>query len=89
MKKVRLIVRGLVQGVGYRYFCYKKAAKCGITGYAKNLNDGNVLVEAEGEQSVLYNFIEELKIGPSNANVSAVTIEEFPYENEFKEFKIY
>lgn len=37
MRAIRIIVKGLVQGVGFRYYCYKTAKEYGITGYAKNL----------------------------------------------------
>lgn len=87
--KVKIIIKGFVQGVGYRYYCYRKAVEYGITGYAKNLNDGQVEVSAEGEQSLIYDFIKELKIGNAGSKVNSVNIKELPFENEYEEFKIF
>lgn len=86
--RVKIKVTGLVQGVGYRYFCYRKAVEYKITGYVKNLFDGSVEVEAEGEKSLIKEFVDQLKIGPRNAHVKSVNVEELEYENKFPEFSI-
>ncbi len=49
VESLRFIVRGRVQGVGYRYFARKSAESLGLTGFARNLADGSVEVVAEGE----------------------------------------
>ncbi len=85
----KIIVNGLVQGVGYRYFCYKKSLQYGITGYAKNLFDGNVELEAEGDKNMITEFVKDLKTGPTNAYVKSVNVEMIPYENKYSDFKIY
>jgi len=87
--RYKLTVKGYVQGVGYRYFCHRKAAEYEIFGYAKNSADGSVELDIEGEKSLIAEFIKDLKIGPMNASVKAVITEEFPYENIYTEFKIY
>lgn len=74
--RVIIIVKGLVQGVGYRYFCYRKAQEYDITGYAKNLIDSSVEVLAEGNKNLVNDFIKELKTGPSNSFVKSVYVEE-------------
>ncbi|MEP7145737.1 MAG: acylphosphatase, partial [bacterium] len=61
----------------------------GIKGYAKNLVNGNVEVLAEGEQHLIFDYVKELKIGPSDSKVTSMIVDEFPFENEFREFKIY
>lgn len=71
-----IIVKGLVQGVGYRYFCYTKALEYDIKGYAKNLIDGSVEVLAEGNKNLVNDFIKELKTGPSNSFVKSIYVEE-------------
>lgn len=70
----KIIVMGLVQGVGYRYFCYRKATEYGLTGYAKNLPDDTVEVEAEGEKGLIEDFIKDLNIGPRAAKVTNVDV---------------
>lgn len=88
-KRVKLNIKGLVQGVGFRYFCFRKAAEYDITGYVKNLIDGSVETDAEGEAGLLQDFINELKTGPRNSHVTSVSIEELVVENKYSEFKIY
>jgi acylphosphatase len=87
--RYKLTVKGYVQGVGYRYFCHRKAAEYDICGYARNLPDGSVELDIEGEKSLIVEFINDLKIGPMNASVKAVMAEELPYESIYTEFKIY
>ena len=87
--RYKLTVKGCVQGVGYRYFCHRKAAEYDIYGYARNLTDGSVELDIEGEKSLISEFIKDLKIGPMNASVNAVMTEELPYESIYTEFKIY
>ena len=89
MVKAKIIVKGLVQGVGYRYYCYKKANEYDLTGYAKNLPNGDVEVEVEGDQYLIMSFIKELKIGPSNSSVTALDHVFMDYEDEFDDFRMY
>ena len=69
-----LIIRGKVQGVFYRASARQKAEALNITGFAKNLPDGSVLIEAEGEQDSLEEFALWCKKGPSQAEVKEVTV---------------
>ena len=84
----KITVSGLVQGVGYRYFCYRKAIELGIRGYAKNLINGSVELEIEGDKDMISEFIKELKIGPLNASVSSVNAEPVAFKNRFSDFRI-
>ena len=86
--RIHIMVSGVVQGVGYRYFVMDAARERGLTGYAKNREDGRVEVEAEGDANVLESFIEVLRIGPRGARVSGLDIERLPAEKGFKEFNI-
>ena len=72
---VHIVVEGLVQGVWYRWFAARRAEALGLTGYVRNLYDGSVEVEAEGERSLLEELIRELKVGPRSAHVSDMKIE--------------
>ena len=71
----RYIVKGRVQGVGYRYFAEKVAAQLGVTGWVRNLDDGNVEVYAVGTREQLGDFAGYLAKGPRWADVRG--IEEF------------
>jgi acylphosphatase len=72
MASYRYIVRGRVQGVGYRYFVMREANGLGVSGFARNLPDGSVEVVAEAADEVLERFEERLRQGPSFATVSAL-----------------
>ena len=73
--RAHIIVRGFVQGVGFRYFVLRRAEQLGLQGYARNLYSGDVEVVAEGERSVVEEFIRQLRIGPRSAQVSDLNVE--------------
>jgi acylphosphatase len=68
----RYLVRGRVQGVGYRYFALRQAQALGVSGFARNRPDGDVEVVAEGPDGALSDFEARLREGPSFASVSDV-----------------
>lgn len=72
MPTYRYLVRGRVQGVGYRYFALRTAEELGVAGFARNLPDGSVEVVGEASDSVLGAFESRLRTGPSFASVSDV-----------------
>ena len=65
-------IHGFVQGVGYRYYAYRKAIELGLAGFARNNYDGSVTVEVEGEKNIVMEFLGLLKIGPSRSNVEQI-----------------
>jgi len=69
---VRYIVKGRVQGVGYRYFVLRHAEELGISGFARNQGDGSVEVVAEGGEAALAKLEALLGEGPSFAHVATV-----------------
>lgn len=84
----KIRVKGLVQGVGYRHFCYKKALQYKINGFVSNLHNGDVELEIEGEKNMIYDFIRELKMGPFNAKVNSLKAEELSFESKFECFSV-
>ena len=66
------VVRGRVQGVGYRYFAQRAAQKIGVQGFVRNLDDGNVDVYAVGSPEQLAEFAGLLWQGPRFAEVRGV-----------------
>ncbi|MFA0242338.1 MULTISPECIES: acylphosphatase [Vibrio] len=68
------VVSGVVQCVGFRYHTSRQAQALGISGYAKNLNDGRVEVLAVGEVLQLEKLHAWLNIGPSSATVDDVVM---------------
>ena len=73
MSAARFLVRGLVQGVGFRWFVARQARALGLTGYTRNLPDGAVEVLARGADGVVLGRLEQLLTrGPQHARVDAV-----------------
>lgn len=70
-----IIVQGFVQGIGFRYFTLRKARDYNLVGYVKNLMNGDVLCEVEGEEGLVNDFIKELRIGPTFSRVSNIVVE--------------
>ncbi len=67
-----LIVRGRVQGVGFRWFAVGLAEELGLAGWARNREDGSVELEAEGDEKALDVFVERLKTENPAARVDSV-----------------
>lgn len=85
---VHIIVRGLVQGVGFRYFVARHAGRFNINGYVKNLYNGDVEIVAEGERGAVEMLIKEVKVGPRSAQVSDCVIEWTTADSTHKGFEI-
>ena len=68
----RWIISGRVQGVGYRYFAQRAASDLGLTGYARNLEDGRVEVYAAGSADKLDQLAGALRQGPRWSDVRGV-----------------
>jgi acylphosphatase len=77
MKQVRIhaIVRGQVQGVGFRASTEDEAARLGLVGWVRNLPDGTVELEAEGPKDRVDALVAWCHHGPSTARVTAVDVE--------------
>ncbi|MBN1384283.1 MAG: acylphosphatase [Elusimicrobia bacterium] len=89
MLKYNIIISGEVQGVGYRYFVVREAARFRIGGWVKNLSNGDVELLAEGEKETLDNFVNTIKTKHSWARVDDIKISKTETkEKEFKNFNI-
>lgn len=90
MNKVarRFVIRGEVQGVGYRFFGQRAAARHQVVGYIRNLSDGSVEAHAEGAVHSVEGFKHDLSTGPQYAVV--MNIEEIDLEptGEYSSFRI-
>ena len=81
MKCIHLIVSGRVQGVFFRANVKNKAIELNLNGYAKNLENGNVEVVAEGDENKINELIEFIKQGPGIAKVENIKIKHKELEN--------
>jgi acylphosphatase len=84
----RFVIRGRVQGVGYRFFARDAAAREGIRGWVRNEADGSVEVHAEGDADALLRFERALRQGPRSARVDDVLAEPAPPTGAWDRFLI-
>jgi acylphosphatase len=87
MRRLEAVVRGYVQGVGYRAFAAREARVLGLTGIVRNEPDGSVRVIAEGEETTLQEFLRRLERGPAEAEVAHVDAQWPPAAGEFFSFR--
>ncbi len=73
-RRLDVVVRGRVQGVGYRFFVLRHAARLGLDGWVANEEDGSVRVRAEGPADALHELLEALRAGPSGSRVDDVAV---------------
>lgn len=78
MPAVQVIVRGRVQGVGFRAFAARLARSFGITGFVRNLADGSVELVAAGQDFQIQELISCVRRGPPTAAVQSLEITELP-----------
>jgi acylphosphatase len=74
LARVHIVVTGVVQGVGYRYFAMQLARDYGLVGWVRNREDGAVELEAQGEEIVVQAYVKDLRVGPRNADVTGVEV---------------
>lgn len=72
---MRVVVRGAVQGVGFRDATLRRAREAGALGWVRNADDGTVLVHAEGPAAAVDDLVEFLGEGPRAARVEEVEVE--------------
>ncbi len=88
MSYLKAIVKGRVQGVGFRYFVYDLARQYGLKGTVRNLYSGAVEVQADGNDEVLSTFLDALRAGPRMAQIDDVDTEWSKEEKGFRDFRI-
>ncbi len=87
MKSVSITVTGKVQGVFFRASAKDIADRLNVKGFAQNMPDGSVYIEAEGDEENLKQFIDWCQQGPPRASVSNVYITEAELKS-FQRFDI-
>lgn len=89
MQKKGWRIKGIVQGVGFRYFVLRKAKGLSLKGYVKNLSDGSVEVAAFGDRRAIEDLEKELLVGPPAAVVYSVSsFEPLSLLEEMDDFEI-
>lgn len=85
---IHATIFGRVQGVGFRYNTRREASRRNLTGWVRNLPDGSVEVECEGEKARVEAFAGWLKKGPPGAHVSDVELRRIPYRGIYNRFTV-
>ncbi len=88
VKTFKIVLAGRVQGVGFRYFTESRASKYAIRGHVRNRPDGKVEIVCQGNSKDLDQFIEEVKKGPSFAEVADINIEKVENSRNYNSFEI-
>ena len=88
IRRVRIVVRGRVHGVGFRACTQATATQLGVTGYVRNRPDGTAEIEAEGARANLDRLIAWCRTGPSMARVDSLEVEESVPAGEWTDFQV-
>ncbi|NDL66416.1 acylphosphatase [Anaerotalea alkaliphila] len=88
--KVRrhILVHGMVQAVGFRYFTLRTASRHHITGWVRNRWDGTVEMEVQGTEREIASFMEEIREGPRSARVERLEIREMEPGTDLEGFVV-
>ena len=86
--RIRLIVKGRVQGVYFRASTVQQARHLGLTGWVMNHDDGSVELLAEGRSASIEELIAWCRQGPPGARVDEVDVQRQDFRGEFTEFRI-
>lgn len=85
---VQIIVHGMVQGVGFRFYVLREARLLDLKGFVRNIPTGEVEIEAEGDRGMLQELIKKVKAGPRFADIAGLDIEWKKFQGIFQFFEI-
>ena len=88
LRRARVVVHGLVHGVGFRYSCHHEAARNNVTGWVRNDWDGTVEAVFEGREQDVESMIAWCRRGPGSAHVRSVEVDWSEPTGEFDSFGI-
>jgi len=86
--QAHIVVSGMVQGVGYRYFVSHLARRFKLTGWVRNLPSGEVEVVVEGERGLIESFMKDLWTGNPSADVRNLTVDWRKYSGQYPGFDV-
>lgn len=87
-RRVYFHIHGRVQGVGFRMWAREEAERLSVSGWVRNLPDGNVEGEAEGSASAVDSFLAYCQKGPFGARVDQLTVRDEELTGKLSEFEI-
>ena len=88
LKRLHLLVEGHVQGIGFRFTTIEVASKFPVSGFVRNLPDGNVEIIAEGTESAIHDFCTALRQSRIYRYVTREHVSWSPGRGDIREFSI-
>ncbi|HET7627658.1 MAG TPA: acylphosphatase [Bacillales bacterium] len=88
VRRVHVVVHGIVQGVGFRYYTEQQAFSYQIKGWVRNVPDGTVEIDAEGNERNVERFLEAVKRGSRQASVSKIEVSDIAEAGAHDSFRI-
>ena len=88
VQRVHVVVKGRVQGVGFRAHVQYSARQIGVTGWVRNVGYDTVEAVGEGERAKLERFVEAVKAGPVGAQVEDAEVEWQNATEEWSDFQM-
>jgi len=86
--RAKILIKGMVQGVFFRYSTSVEAKKIGVKGWVRNVPGGDVEAVIEGEREKVQRLIDWCHKGPPASRVDKVTVDWEEYRGEFSDFSI-
>ena len=86
--RMKVIAKGIVQGVNFRYYTQRQAARSNVTGWIRNLPDGSVAAVFEGEEQDVEAMVQWCRQGPPSADVRELIAQPEEYRGEFTSFNV-
>ena len=86
--RASLIIKGIVQGVNFRYYTQRQAQKYNLTGWVMNRPDGSIAAVFEGEEADVEAIVEWCRNGPPSARVTELIAQPEEYKGEFSSFSV-
>lgn len=87
-ERIRVVVSGRVQGVFYRASTQEEATAIGVTGWVRNLDNGDVEFEAQGTPDQLQQLLQWAQRGPARALVTSLSHEACPLQQHEHRFEV-
>jgi acylphosphatase len=84
----RVLIKGRVQGVGFRWYTYDRAESLGLSGWVRNLPDRTVEAVFQGEEALVDDMVEWCRRGSPAASVKSVTVHDEPVSPAERGFSV-
>lgn len=72
MKRVRILIEGKLQGANFRYHTQQEAKKLGLAGFVRNLSDGRIEIDAQGDDASVDKLLAWCQEGPQNTQLKSI-----------------